>query len=153
MYPWEILKFWLISIFWQDTVVSRIFTCASHHTLNIQWQPWKCSLQRASQFPQNDKKEAEGTFTGIRQVECIANFLGFLSLNFNPRNPSKTSCISRVLKYTAFMNKERTYRKEIRDPQLINFNVLFFIKIYFKLCVIRTKNCSWDGFYLQDKYI
>lgn len=108
MYPWETLKFWLICIFWQDTVVSRIFTHASHHILNILWQSWKCSLQTVSQFPQNDKKEAEDSFTRMRQVECIANFLTFLNLNFNPRDPFKSSCISTVLKYTTFMNKDRT---------------------------------------------
>lgn len=61
-----------------------------------------------SQFPQNDKKEAEDTFTRIKQVECIATFLGFLNLKFNPRDPFKTSSILKGLKYTTFMIKDRT---------------------------------------------
>lgn len=37
LYPWE-THFWLICIFWQDTVVSRIFTHASHYILKTLWQ-------------------------------------------------------------------------------------------------------------------
>jgi len=108
MYPRETLKFWLICIFWQDMVVSKFFTSASYHILNILWQSWKCSLQTVSQFPRNNKEEAEDTLTRITQTERIANFLRSLNLNFNSRDPFKASHISRVLKYTTFMTKDRT---------------------------------------------
>lgn len=60
-----------------------------------------------SQFPQNGKKEAEDAFTRMRQIECNANILGFLNLNINPRDPFKTSWISRHVKYITFMIKDK----------------------------------------------
>lgn len=42
-----------------------------------------------SQFPQNDKKEAEDSFNRMRQIKYIANFLGFLNLNINPKDTFK----------------------------------------------------------------
>lgn len=52
-------------------------------------------------------QETEDAFTRMRQIECIANFLGFLNLNINPRDPFKTSWISRHLKYITFMIRDK----------------------------------------------
>lgn len=42
-----------------------------------------------SQFPQHDEKEAEDSFNRMRQIKYIANFLGFLNLNINPKDTFK----------------------------------------------------------------
>lgn len=77
--------FWLICIFWQDDVVSRIFTHVSHQVLSILWQSC-CSLQTVGQFPQNDNMRLK-TLSGESDKLNMLQTVRFLSWDFNLRAP------------------------------------------------------------------
>lgn len=90
-------------------LVSRVFTCATHHILDMLWQSWKCSLRTASQFPQNDKKEQETLSLELDKLNERQTFQGIWIVNFNPKETFKTSCIS-IYSYEIdyFDEQERT---------------------------------------------
>lgn len=151
-HPWETFKFWIICIFWQDAVVSRIFTHASphiEHPVTVR-EMFPTDSESA---PLEWQNEAEDACTRIGQVECTANLVGFLNLDFNPRATFKTPFISRFWKHVTFMNKNRALID--RKYGVLN---QYHLKCYFlSKCISHyrwsRKKISWDRlFYKTSRF-